>query len=273
MCPASEAIELRGSIAANVAEPDDRRLVKSADRVRDLGEVFTPADTVEAMLDLLPDVVWGHHPSVTFLEPACGDGNFLVAILARKLTEISESYAAGSLTAGNSQNSPVFHALEALSSIYAVDISVDNVIGGTPGHEVGARGRLVIQMRQWHTDMFGDDPGVAGSFVSSVQWIVDRNVLVANMLERNPDGSVSGRDELPILEYTWQPESLQVTVARTTLGDVAAQAELETSDTTLSLFGPKKPERLWSGSAADIHSVDGPAPVSGKMPSRNGVER
>lgn len=56
------------------------RLVKSAERVRDLAEVFTPAETVDAMLDLLPSAVWSVHPSATFLEPACGDGNFLVAI-------------------------------------------------------------------------------------------------------------------------------------------------------------------------------------------------
>ena len=54
------------------------RLVKSTDRVRDLGEVFTPTATVQAMLDLLPPDMWGVHPSPTFLEPACGDGNFLV---------------------------------------------------------------------------------------------------------------------------------------------------------------------------------------------------
>ncbi len=71
------------------------RLVKSTERVRDLGEVFTPAGTVQAMLDLLPTDMWEPHPSPTFLEPACGDGNFLVAILARKLKSITIAADAG----------------------------------------------------------------------------------------------------------------------------------------------------------------------------------
>lgn len=54
-------------------EPE--RLVKSQERVRDLGEVFTPLATVQGMLDLLPEEIWAPHPSPTFLEPACGDGD------------------------------------------------------------------------------------------------------------------------------------------------------------------------------------------------------
>ena len=114
--------------------------MKSSERVRNLGEVFTPAETIDAMLELLPAGVWGHHPSSSFLEPGCGDGNFLVAILERKLDVVASAFARGELAAGPSVDALVFHGLEALASIYAVDISVDNVIGGTPGHEIGARG-------------------------------------------------------------------------------------------------------------------------------------
>ena len=63
--------------------------MKSGERVRDLGEVFTPNATVQAMLDLLPAEMWEPHPAPTFLEPACGDGNFLVAILDRKLDRVA----------------------------------------------------------------------------------------------------------------------------------------------------------------------------------------
>src|SRR5262245_1868950 len=62
---------------------------KTRERVRDLAEVYTHEREVAAMLDLVPDMF----PSPerprdigrTFLEPACGAGNFLVAILDRKL--------------------------------------------------------------------------------------------------------------------------------------------------------------------------------------------
>jgi hypothetical protein len=91
------------------------------------------------MLDLLPASMWDIHPSATFLEPAAGDGNFLVAILARKLKAISTVHAEGRLPAGRDLAAVEFHALEALSSIYGIDISTDNIVGGTPGHEVGAK--------------------------------------------------------------------------------------------------------------------------------------
>src|SRR3972149_2480592 len=61
------------------------RLIKPVDRVRDLAEVFTPSATVQAILDLLPAAIWAVHPSPSFLEPACGDGNFPVPIPHPKL--------------------------------------------------------------------------------------------------------------------------------------------------------------------------------------------
>ena len=68
----------------------EEQVVKSRHRVKVYGEVFTPRHMVNQMLDLVredletgPDFV-----DKTFLEPAAGDGNFLVAILHRKLRAI-----------------------------------------------------------------------------------------------------------------------------------------------------------------------------------------
>src|SRR3954454_11641021 len=65
-------------------------LVKSKQRVADHGEVFTPDWLVEAMLDL----VKGESERIDsrFLEPACGSGNFLVRVLARKLVTAKQRY-------------------------------------------------------------------------------------------------------------------------------------------------------------------------------------
>ncbi len=126
------------------------RLVKSTERVRDLGEVFTTVAIVQDMLNLLPADVWHPHPAQTFLEPACGDGNFLVAILTKKLDAVMSAAAA----VADRQQIEVTRtlALEALASIYGVDISPDNVIGGTPGHEIGARERLLRVLSDWHAE-------------------------------------------------------------------------------------------------------------------------
>lgn len=84
------------------------KLIKSKERVKELGEVFTPATLVSEMLDKLPPECW--LPEKTFLEPSCGTGNFLVQILQRKLD------------AGHPP-------LVALSTIYGVDIMQDNIDG------------------------------------------------------------------------------------------------------------------------------------------------
>ena len=60
--------------------------IKTKQRVSDHGEVFTPAWMVEAMLDLVKGET--ERIDSRFLEPACGDGNFLVQILRRKLAAV-----------------------------------------------------------------------------------------------------------------------------------------------------------------------------------------
>jgi hypothetical protein len=65
-------------------------LVKSKQRVADHGEVFTPAWMVEAMLDLVKGET--ERIDSRFLEPACGDGNFLAPVLRRKLAAVELKY-------------------------------------------------------------------------------------------------------------------------------------------------------------------------------------
>ena len=62
---------------------DAPRQIKSRKRVRDHGEVFTNPREVNAMLDLVKEE--SERIDSRFLEPACGDGNFLAEILRRKL--------------------------------------------------------------------------------------------------------------------------------------------------------------------------------------------
>jgi type I restriction-modification system DNA methylase subunit len=80
--------------------------MKSQERIKQNGEVFTPSFLVQEILDKLPPDCWQEEK--TFLDPACGDGNFLVAILMRKLR-----------LKHNPKN--------ALSTLYGVDIMLDNI--------------------------------------------------------------------------------------------------------------------------------------------------
>jgi hypothetical protein len=84
--------------------------VKSRDRVKERGEVFTAERVVNAMLDALPADLFTD-PDATFLEPTCGHGNFLVEILRRKLANAHDA----------------FTVLRCVSSLYGLDIAEDNI--------------------------------------------------------------------------------------------------------------------------------------------------
>jgi len=93
-------------------------LVKSKQRVSDHGEVFTPPWLVEAMLDLVKEET--ERIDSKFLEPACGDGNFLVQILKRKLASVEKKY-------GKFDFERKYFALLALMSLYAIELLSDNI--------------------------------------------------------------------------------------------------------------------------------------------------
>jgi hypothetical protein len=255
---------------ALVAEGAPTRLVKSSIRVRDLGEVFTPNATVQAMLDLLPASVWTPHPAHSFLEPACGDGNFLVAILDRKLERITSDYVSGTLLGGQTTTAARFHALEALSSIYAVDISVENVVGGSPGHELGARERLLNLVADWDAGSVPLDEFERSQLLRAAGWVVNHNILIGNMLPITASGLPTGRDALPLIDYEWDPGTLKVAVQKTTMGDVIGAAETDSAGTT-ALFSSPAPTFLWKGDALrlwEVARVEAPVLVG---PARNGV--
>lgn len=79
---------------------------RSKERIKQTGEVFTPLELVDEMLSKLPEEVWA--PGKTFLEPSCGDGNFLVRIVAWKIWKGST-------------------IRQALKTTYGVDIMDDNI--------------------------------------------------------------------------------------------------------------------------------------------------
>ena len=55
-------------------------------RVKQTAEVFTPTELVQEMLDKLEeqDVELFSNPDKTFLDPSCGDGQFLSEVVIRK---------------------------------------------------------------------------------------------------------------------------------------------------------------------------------------------
>lgn len=76
-------------------------------RIKATGEVFTPTALVQEIIDQLPRGLFCD-PDKTFLDPSCGDGQFLSEVLIKKL-----------------ENGSSFE--QALSTVYGVDLMQDNV--------------------------------------------------------------------------------------------------------------------------------------------------
>ena len=94
---------------------ENTKQIKSRQRVADHGEVFTNPREVNAMLDLVRDESF--RLDSRFLEPACGDGNFLIEILRRKLSLLQDL---------KSPTDWEFQSLIAVGSCYGIDILPDN---------------------------------------------------------------------------------------------------------------------------------------------------
>ena len=80
---------------------------RMSDRVKKTGEVFTPTDLVIEMLQNLD--IEGFAPQKTVLDPACGDGQFLVVVKWIKVLHFNMTEE------------------EALKDLFGVDIMRDNV--------------------------------------------------------------------------------------------------------------------------------------------------
>lgn len=98
-----------------------KKQIKSKKRVAEHGEVFTGEREVNAMLDLVKPET--ERIESRFLEPACGDGNFLAEILRRKLkVALKASKYKGKLFTADYEKK----AILALCSIYGVELLQDN---------------------------------------------------------------------------------------------------------------------------------------------------
>lgn len=91
--------------------------VKSKKRVADHGEVFTAEREVKAMCDLVKQET--ERIESRFLEPACGNGNFLAEVLSRKLAVVKKRY-------GKSPADYEKYSVLAVTSIYGVELLADN---------------------------------------------------------------------------------------------------------------------------------------------------
>lgn len=154
------------ALAKHSTTPKKTQGIKSRERVRDAGEVFTQPREVKAMCDLCEPTISEIDKKV--LEPTCGNGNFLVEILKRKLEKTNKNH---------------YKALIAISNIYGVDIARDNL------EEARNRMKGVI------LDYFKGEKTPA-PFLMAVDTILRANICYGNML--------TGRKKIKLIN--WIPD-------------------------------------------------------------------
>jgi hypothetical protein len=137
--------------------------IKTKDRVADHGEVYTSHREVSSMLDLVDHET--KRIESKFLEPACGNGNFLIEVLKRKVEVIHKRYS-------SSQIDFERNLFLATTSIYGIDIQQDNV------NE--CQERLLVFLAENYKKLF--KKSYNPQFIESLSFVVSKNILCGDAL-------------------------------------------------------------------------------------------
>jgi hypothetical protein len=154
----------------------------SKQRVADHGEVLTGEREVNAMLDLVKQET--ERIESRFLEPACGNGNFLTVILERKLAVVEKRY-------GKSQLEFERNAVLAVSSLYGIDKLPDNVSQ--------CRERLFDVFDKVYEALFPKTSKARCR--DAVRFILARNIIWGDAL----DLKTCNEPRVPIVFSEWSP--------------------------------------------------------------------
>lgn len=188
-----------------VSDGQGEQLIKSKGRVKKHGEVFTPATMVDQMLDLVDEKL--AEVDATFLEPAAGDGNFLVRILERKLAYIERTAKPADWQ---------LESLHALASIYGVELLTDN--------HADAQTNMLDVFTAWQR-AHGTQLSARHNLYRAAQFLIDTNIICGNFLTgQKSDGAGE-------VEFSWwrrtQPGCHKVRREAFTLNSLRRRAQNE----------------------------------------------
>ena len=153
--------------------------MSSKDRVSKFGEVKTNFSEINNMLNLVRNE--SLRIDSKFLEPACGDGNFLAEILKRKLDQVFKKFNE------NHINFEI-NAMYAISSLYGIEILEDNV--------AKSRKRLFDILCKFYNKNF--NLKIHNDYKKSLQ-----NVLCLNIIHGDALSLISMETKKPIVFSEW----------------------------------------------------------------------
>ena len=177
--------------------------IKSKDRVATHGEVYTPEHIVKDMMNMDGIREMSYELDKTFLEPACGNGNFLVEIIARKLE-----------TAAKAKDVKLA-VFQAYSTVYGIDIIADNV----------AESKMRMLAKILDNDELCerlDKETVEDKkkLISAVEFIMDHNIILGNALDgkKVKDTGESTNEDFDIIE--WKLNDDEVIASKQTFNSI-----------------------------------------------------
>lgn len=181
--------------------------------------VYTSDKLVNNMLQSVQDEIERIDSRV--LEPSCGDGNFLDAILRKKLFSVCKKY-------GHSRVDFEFYILRALMSLYGVEI--DNSV------VILCKQRLELRVKQFYLKYYTEKQWIV--LLPLVQYILDTNILCGDSLSLT-----SPIDGSPVVLAEWSFLGSYKVKRRDfvyeQLIDVSESAEKVLSDRHIEGFIPK----------------------------------
>lgn len=163
--------------------------VKSTERVKKFGEVFTPNSIVNEMLDMIDEQIHKDNDSIsyikkTYLEPACGDGQFLIVVLERKLNEVNKL--------------PVelrqYGFIISFCTIYGVDIQEDNVAESIERMYKIANGETVetfdLNSKTNKIKFTPDGFDITDDMLKTVRYILNNNIVCGDTIKTDNTNSI-----------------------------------------------------------------------------------
>ena len=180
--------------------------IKSRARVTEFGEVNTSRTEINAMLDLVKYETY--RLDSRFFEPACGDGNFLLEVLSRKLTTLTKKFK---------YNKYEFerNSIVVVGSIYGIEILEDNA--------QCTRNKLCKTFFSVYREHFKEN--ISEKLIHSIEFIINKNIILGDATTFKRKNS-----DKPITFCEWSLIKQQLKRRDFTLVDVLANAPFNKND-------------------------------------------
>lgn len=167
----------------------NEKIIKSKKRIQNHGEVFTPKRIVKKIFDM-PNIREAcKNLTSTFLEPAAGEGVFLVEVLNRKMKMVEKNYS-------NDLTRYENYSLLALSTLYGVELLEDNA-------QKCAMNMYQVYFEAYQKQALGHGGKMKNKVLDSAKMIISNNIAQGNFLTKS---SANGK---PIVFSEWKPVNLR----------------------------------------------------------------